>query len=99
MLTSDRVDADVALRLGLVNRVVPADQFEAGVRDLAERLASGPTLAFSLIKRGLNRSQGADLDTVLEMEAQYQAVAGQSEDFREGVTAFLEKRRPEFRGR
>jgi 2-(1,2-epoxy-1,2-dihydrophenyl)acetyl-CoA isomerase len=99
MLTSDRLTADEALRLGLVNRVAPADQFEAAVCELAERLASGPTLAYSLIKRGLNRSHGADLDTVLEMEAQYQAIAGQSDDFRKGVTAFLEKRRPRFQGR
>ena len=99
MLTSERVDADEALRLGLVNRVLPAEAFESGVRELAERLASGPTLAYGLIKRGLNRSLSADLDTVLEMEAQYQAVAGQSYDFREGVTAFLEKRKPRFEGR
>jgi 2-(1,2-epoxy-1,2-dihydrophenyl)acetyl-CoA isomerase len=99
MLTSDRVSADEALQLGLVNRVVPADSFEAGVRDLANRLASGPTLAYALIKRGLNRSLGADLDTVLEMEAQYQSVAGESHDFQEGVTAFLEKRKPRFQGR
>ena len=98
-LTSDKLSADEALRLGVVNRVVPAESFEAEVEQFAARLAKGPSLAYGLIKRGLNRSAVSDLDTMLEVEAQYQEIAGRSEDFREGVEAFIAKRPPEFKGR
>jgi 2-(1,2-epoxy-1,2-dihydrophenyl)acetyl-CoA isomerase len=98
-LTSDRVTAEEALRLGLVTRVVSADGFEEAIHEYAVRFAQGPTLAFGLIKRGLNRSLTSDLDAMLELEAQYQEIAGRSEDFREGVAAFINKRKPEFKGR
>src|ERR671938_931095 len=77
-LTSDKLSADEALRLGLVNRVVPAESFDAEVEEFAARLAKGPSLAYGLIKRGLNRSAVSDLDTMLEVEAQYQEIAGRS---------------------
>lgn len=98
MLTSDRLSAEEALRLGLLNQVAPAEQLESVVGDLATRLAKGPAIAYGLIKRGLNRSQAADLETVLELEAQYQAAAGRTADFREGVEAFVGKRPPSFQG-
>jgi 2-(1,2-epoxy-1,2-dihydrophenyl)acetyl-CoA isomerase len=98
-LTSDKVSAQDALGLGLVHRVVPAEGFEDAVHAYADRFARGPSLAYGLIKRGLNRSLVSDLDAMLELEAQYQEIAGRSEDFREGVAAFIAKRQPEFKGR
>jgi len=88
MLTSERVSADEALKLGLVNQVLAADEFEAGVQRFAAQLASGPSLAYGLIKRGLYRSTFSDLDTMLEVEAQYQEIAGRSEDFHEASRLF-----------
>jgi 2-(1,2-epoxy-1,2-dihydrophenyl)acetyl-CoA isomerase len=99
MLSSERLAAEDALRLGLLNRVVPAEELESAVGELAGKLAKGPAVSYALIKRGLERARMADLDTVLEMEAQYQAAAGRTEDFREGVEAFVAKRPPTFRGR
>ncbi len=99
MLSSERLSAEAALRLGLLNRVVPTEELDSAVAELAGKLAKGPAVSYALIKRGLERARGADLDTVLEMEAQYQATAGRSEDFREGVRAFGEKRPPAWQGR
>jgi 2-(1,2-epoxy-1,2-dihydrophenyl)acetyl-CoA isomerase len=96
---SERLAAAEALRIGLVNQVLPAEGFGEAVQAFAARLAAGPTLAYGLLKRGLARSAGSDLDGMLELEAQYQELAGRSEDFQEGLAAFLEKRRPSFRGR
>jgi 2-(1,2-epoxy-1,2-dihydrophenyl)acetyl-CoA isomerase len=99
VLSSERISAEDALRLGLVNRVVPAEELDAAVGELADRLAKGPAVAYALMKRGLERSRTADLDAVLEMEAQYQAIAGRTEDFLEGVAAFVAKRPASFQGR
>lgn len=99
IVLNDRVQADEALRLGLANRVVPADQLLPTTYELAQRLARGPSKALGLIKRGLNRSLVSDLETMLEYEAQLQELAGRSDDFREGVAAFVQKRPPEFKGR
>ena len=68
-------------------------------RELAERLAKGPTKAIGLSKRALNRSLGVTFEESLDYEAHLQDVAGRTEDFAEGVTAFLEKRPPNFVGR
>jgi len=98
-LTGDVVDAEEALRLGLVNRVVPAAGLEAATREFAKRLAAGATFAFGLTKRAIYQGADSDLNTALETEAQYQGMAARSHDFREGVQAFLEKRAPEFKGK
>jgi 2-(1,2-epoxy-1,2-dihydrophenyl)acetyl-CoA isomerase len=66
---------------------------------VARMLATQPTRGLGLIKRGFNRSLGVDLDTQLDYEEELQREAGRTEDYREGVTAFLEKRKPEFKGR
>jgi 2-(1,2-epoxy-1,2-dihydrophenyl)acetyl-CoA isomerase len=99
MFTGDLIDAREAERLGLINRVLPAAELPRYSRDLAERLARGPTRAIGLCKRTLNVGLVADLATVLEAEAEGQGLASQTEDHWEGVQAFLEKRPAKFVGR
>ncbi len=99
MLTGDKVTADEALRIGLANRVVPADQFAAAVGELADRLAKGPPLVHRLVKRAVYASLDGDLAGALDREATGQLQLLASEDFREGIMAFLQKRDPHFQGK
>jgi 2-(1,2-epoxy-1,2-dihydrophenyl)acetyl-CoA isomerase len=99
MLLADIIDAQEALRLGLVNWVVPAAQLQEETQKLAARLAQGPTLAYGLVKTGLYQSLTMPLEDVLHMEARHQAIAARSQDHAEGVAAFREKRQPRFLGR
>jgi 2-(1,2-epoxy-1,2-dihydrophenyl)acetyl-CoA isomerase len=98
MFTGDIIEAHEAERLGLINRVVPDAELGHQARELAERMARGPTRAIGLCKRTMNLGIGADLATVLEAEAEAQALARQTADHREGVQAFLEKRPAHFTG-
>ena len=97
-LLNERIDAEAALRLGLVSRVWPAEDFEAEAAAVMARLAAGPTEAFGLAKALLRANLGTDLVAALDAEAGAQAVAGASADHREGVAAFLAKRPPTFGG-
>ena len=97
--TTDPVDAQEALRLGLVNRVVSHEELLPATMALAARLAAGPTRAYGLTKRAVTHGLHAPLDAALEYEAYLQDVAGHSVDHREGVAAFLEKRTPKYEGR
>jgi 2-(1,2-epoxy-1,2-dihydrophenyl)acetyl-CoA isomerase len=97
-LTGDGVDADEAKRLGAVNKVVPPNQLEKETRILAESLAKGPK-AIGLAKRAMNRALVSDLDTALDYEAHLQEIVASSEDFKEGVSAFNEKRPARFQGK
>jgi len=97
-MLGEQIGAAEALRLGLVNRVVPDAALAAEAGALAERLARGPR-SLGLIKRALNASLVSDLRAQLGHEEDLQALAAGSEDTLEGVTAFLEKRPAEFRGR
>ena len=97
-LVGDRVDAAEALRLGLVSRVVPADQLRIEARALADRIAEGAPLAIALTKEALQRSATIGLDEALEGEAKLQGIAGASADHAEGLAAFKEKRPPRFTG-
>lgn len=97
--TGARVDAEEALRLGLVNRVVAADELVPASLAWAHELAALPTRAIGLTKRGFNRALMPELEDLLEHEAQLMEEAGRTADHAEGVRAFLEKRTPAFTGR
>jgi 2-(1,2-epoxy-1,2-dihydrophenyl)acetyl-CoA isomerase len=98
-LLGERFDAATAERLGLVNRVVPAAELAAATQNLAQRLAAGPALAYAGTKRLLQQSLNTPLETQLQAEAESFALCAASEDFQEGVKAFVEKRQPHFTGR
>lgn len=94
-----RVKAKEAVDMGLVNKVVPIDQLDAAVKEYVDYYAKAPTKSIGLIKKMLNKSATATLDDMLEYEAYAQEIAGSSEDYKEGVSAFLEKRKPGFKGK
>jgi 2-(1,2-epoxy-1,2-dihydrophenyl)acetyl-CoA isomerase len=98
-LLADIISAKEAAELGLVNRVLPADQLDAFVADWADRLAAGPPQALSMTKRLLANSFALSMDEALEAEGMAQSVNSASEDTAEAIRAFLEKREPKFRGR
>lgn len=97
--TNAPLAADQALAYGLVNRVVPDSELAAAAAEMAASLASGPTRALGLTKRAFNRAILEGLEQTLDYEAYLQNIASQTEDHREGVRAFMEKRPSDFRGR
>ena len=97
MFLSDRVSAAEAARLGLVNAVFPDAEFREKVQVFASRLARGPATALRLMKRNINLARELSLGDQLAVEAQNMILSGQSEDAREAVRAFIEKREPEFK--
>jgi 2-(1,2-epoxy-1,2-dihydrophenyl)acetyl-CoA isomerase len=99
ILTARTVSSEEALRLGIVSEVVDDTLFAETVDGWARRLAAAPTQAIGRVKRLLTHSQTADLRSQLRFEKEMQLACGQTEDFREGVTAFLEKRAAQFSGR
>jgi len=96
---ADRIDADHALGLGLVNAVFDDDALEAEVLTLARRLAAGPRVAYRYMKENLNRALEADLEESLDLEATHHLHTGLTADHREAARAFVEKREPQFQGR
>ena len=96
--TGRKIKAEEALRIGLVNQIVPNDELSAATNGLASKFASLPPRGIGLTKRALNASLENDLATQLEYEAMMQTTAGRTKDHREGVTAFIEKRTPHFIG-
>ncbi len=97
---SDRIDMAEALRLGLVNWVVPAERLAARTHEIAHRLAKGPRIAYRYMKENINRAlTGADVDDCLDLEATHHNHTGLTEDHREAAKAFVEKREPVFKGR
>jgi 2-(1,2-epoxy-1,2-dihydrophenyl)acetyl-CoA isomerase len=99
MLLAEKVTAQQALDYGMIYRVTEPDRLDEESFDFARSLATRATFGLGLTKRLLNASLGNNLDAQLEMEADLQGTAGRSEDYAEGVTAFLEKRPPAFRGK
>lgn len=99
MTSGRRLSAAEALEWGLVSEVVPDDLLAGRAAEWAAELAAMPTRGIGLSKRLFDNAQHATLEEQLELEAQLQAAATQTEDFREGVDAFLQKREPQFKGR
>lgn len=94
-----RVKASEAAAIGLVNKCVPADQLDATVKTYTDYFATAPTRSIGLIKKMLSKSATSTLEQMLEYEAYCQEIAGSSHDYKEGVSAFLEKRKPGFIGK
>jgi 2-(1,2-epoxy-1,2-dihydrophenyl)acetyl-CoA isomerase len=94
--TAERLSAQDAERFGVVNRVVPKESVETECRALAERLAAGSRAALAGAKRAVNFAEGSSFEEAAEFESLIQETCASGEDFREGVTAFLEKRKPDF---
>lgn len=98
-MTNRQLSAAEALDWGIVNKVVPAAELEAEVTALARQLADGPTATFGRVKQLAHNSFADTLESQMELETRLIADAGRSEDGREGIAAFTEKRKPTFKGR
>lgn len=97
-MLGDKVGAEEAERLGMIYKHVSSEEFEVTVQKLANKLANMPTKALGMIKELFNSSMTNTLEEQLAMESKYQIEAAQSEDYAEGVAAFIEKRKPNFKG-
>jgi 2-(1,2-epoxy-1,2-dihydrophenyl)acetyl-CoA isomerase len=95
----DIIDANEAHRLGLVNRVVPHDDLQATVNDAASRIAHGPLTSYRYMKANVNLASSADFKATLDREAETHMRCSMTDDHKEGVRAFMEKRAPKFLGR
>lgn len=98
ILTGERLSANEAERIGLVNRVVPADELESATEDMAAKLADKSPVALKIAKTLINRALQTDLTTASELEVMSAIVNATSEDYQEGIRAFNEKRKPVFKG-
>ena len=97
--TAERVDAQTGLELGIFNRVMPAEQLQEEAFALAAQIASGPPIALRWMKANLNRALTEDLETCLRYEADRMVRGALTDDYVEAVTAFAEKRKPDFKGK
>jgi enoyl-CoA hydratase/carnithine racemase len=98
LFTGDFLEAEEAYKYGLLNKLVPAEELEAATMEMARKIASGPPIAIRLAKLLLYRGLEFDLDTTLKMAAAAETITLTSEDHREGITAWREKRKPIYRG-
>jgi enoyl-CoA hydratase/carnithine racemase len=92
------IEAEEALRLGIVNRVVPPEELETATRELAERLRAAPSISIAAAKQAVYMNQSAELEEMLRYENEAQMRCFESQDGREGIRAYLEKRQPKFTG-
>jgi enoyl-CoA hydratase len=99
LYTGEFIDAEEARRIGLVNKVVPVDQLMTEAKALAKKIAEKPPLSVKYLKRAVNVGIQLDLSSALDYEAQIAAMLTCSEDRKEGFRAFVEKRKPVFKGR
>jgi 2-(1,2-epoxy-1,2-dihydrophenyl)acetyl-CoA isomerase len=99
MMMGDKISAVDAERMGMIYKAIADDAFEAEVVKTAEYLAAMPTFGLGLTKRALNQTYQNDLNAQLALEGELQTMASNSYDYNEGVSAFLEKRKPEFKGK
>lgn len=99
ILTGDMIDANTAFSIGLVNHVVPADQLEAKTMEIANKIAGRGPIALQLAKEAVKIASKSNLDEGLRREVDLFALCFSTEDKDEGVSAFLEKRKPEFKGK
>ncbi len=99
MMTGEKVSAEDADAMNMIYKAVPDQNFEEEVAQLAATMAQMPTFGLGLTKRAVNESFANDLNTQLALEEELQTIAGKSHDFNEGVNAFLEKRKPIFKGK
>lgn len=97
LYTNSSMTADEAFNSGIVNRVVPDSKFQEEIKSLATQLAEGPAFALGQTKKLFQLSWGANLESQMENETEMIAQAGLTDDFKEGVTAFLQKRKPNFK--
>lgn len=95
----EKINAEEAKELGLATKVIPMEQWQAEITAFAERLASMPTAAIAVIKKNLKASWDSTLEESLERDAQGQRIAGLTLDHKEGVAAFMQKRKPVFQGK
>lgn len=98
-MLGDKISAEEAEKMGMLYKSVPNEEFDHTVKKLAIKLANMPTRALALIKKSLNQSLNNDLKTQLALESKYQIESAGTEDYAEGVTAFIEKRQPIFKGK
>jgi 2-(1,2-epoxy-1,2-dihydrophenyl)acetyl-CoA isomerase len=99
MMLSDKISATEAASIGMIWKVFPDDTFAADSLKMAETLANMPTHGLALTKQALNQTFSNDFAAQVKVEDQLQSTAGQTYDYKEGVAAFLEKRKPEFTGK
>lgn len=98
-MLGDKISANEAERLGMIYKVFTTETFEIEVKNLALKLANMPTKALGLIKKSLNQSLNNNLESQLALESKYQIEAAGTDDYVEGVSAFIEKRKPNFKGK
>jgi len=99
IFTGKMIDAKTAQAMGLINMVAPSDKLRSAAEELAKEIMSKPPIAIKLVKQLINRGTETDLGNALIHEAEAFGVLSSTDDYREGITAFTEKRKPEFKGK